>query len=315
MKRFSHINATTIDEAVSALEKGRARVIAGGTDLLGLLKDNVLPDYPETVINIKTIPGMNFVSEEKGLLRIGALTLLDDIARNKTIQQEYAALAEAAARAAHPHIREMGTIAGNLCQLPRCWYFRLRNNRFFCRRKGGKVCPAITGDARYHSIFGGIKGCIAVNPSDLAPALIALEAKIKTTKRLVEAESFFSVEGYGTTILDANEIVTEIQLPAHDTLARSAFIKYALRKSIDFAIVNCAVLIGPTTARICLNAVSNNPYRPVAAEQVVVGKPIDEAVAEAAGAAALAGAKPLASNTYKTQIAKTLVRRAVLACA
>jgi len=314
MKRFSHINAATIDEAVSALASGNARVIAGGTDLLSVLKDEILPVYPERVVNIKTIPGMSFVKEEEGVVKIGALTLLDDIARNETIRERYPALAEAAARTAHPHIREMGTVGGNICQLPRCWYFRLRNNRFFCRRKGGKACPAATGDARYHSIFGGISGCIAVNPSDLAPALIALDAKIKTTKRLVDAEIFFSVEGYRTTILDSNEIVTEIELPQHDSRTRSFFIKYALRKSIDFAIVNCAALVGPTSARVCLNAVANNPYRAASAEKLVAGRQIDEALAEAAGEAALSGAKPLPSNAYKVQIAKTLVKRAILGC-
>ena len=777
MKKFEHINATTLGEAVSALGSGKAQVIAGGTDLLGTLKDEILPDYPETLVNIKTIPGMDYIKEEEGMLKIGALTLLSDVALNGKVKGKYAALAEAASRVAHPHIREMGTIGGNICQLPRCWYFRLPNNRFYCLRKGGKECYALTGEGRYHSIFGGTRvngtpcskdcpanvdipsylskiregdmvgaakillnfnplpaitgrvcsyycesecnrghfdeptsirsverfmgdyilenagemfkspqhetkksvaivgsgpagisaayylrrlghsitifeamekpggmltygippyrlpkdvvrrqikalegtgiqfklkvdvgrdvtlvdlqrdfdavfcatgawgqsslgieneelllsglefltqvnfglktapgrrilvigggnvavdvainalrlgaeqvtvaclenreempamqkeveqaieegvklmpswgpsrilktkgkvsgmelvrctsvfdsdgsfsptfdhhskktvevdqiilaigqkpvlsfaepllkverglitvdpatqatnianvfaggdvtsgpasvitaiaagrraansidqylkgketagegeekvkslarfnsdylkkvsrvkapelpisqrgidtedvlslswsaaetevnrcfncGCLAVNLSDIAPALIALDAEIKTTKRVIEAEKFFAVKGYKTTVLDANEIVTEIQVPTPASGTKSAFIKFALRKSIDFPIVNCAVMINGGSARICLNAIFNKPYRARAAEEAIAGKSIDEANAEAAGEAAVSGAVVLEANRYKVQIAKVMVKRAILAC-
>jgi xanthine dehydrogenase YagS FAD-binding subunit len=313
MKKLDHMNAATLDEAVLALAKGRARIIAGGTDLVPSLKDEILPDYPETLINIKTIPHMSFI-EETDVLRIGAATPLSDIALHESVTNRYPALAEAARRVGHPHIREMGTIGGNICQMTRCWYFRVPGNRFFCLRKGGKECHAVTGDARYHSIFGGVKGCIAVNPSDIAPALIAFGATIRTTGRVIEAESFFSTRGYRTTALDDDEIVTEISLPLPDPGTKSAFIKYALRKSIDFPIVNCCAVIGPERARICLNAVFNNPYRSKAAEEAILGKPIDEAAAHAAAVEAVVHAKPLPSNRYKVQIAKTLVKRAILAC-
>ena len=315
MKNFEHVNAATLDEAVLALSAGKARIIAGGTDLLPSLKDEILPDYPETLINIKSVPGMAFIEEEAGMLRIGAATLLCDVALSRIVKERYPALAEAVGRVGHPHIREMGTLGGNICQLTRCWYFRVPANRFFCRRKGGDTCYALTGDGRYHSIFGGVAGCVAVNPSDVAPALVALGARIKTTRRVVEAEGFFSAKGCASTVLDENEIVSEVRIPAPSPGTKSAFIKYALRKSIDFPIVNCAAVIGPKEARICLNAVFNNPYRAAAAEEVILGKPIDEAIADAAGAAAVSAARPLKSNRYKVQIARTLVKRAILACA
>jgi len=787
MKKFTHVNAATVEEAVSTLKEyeGKAKVIAGGTDLLGGMKDEILREYPEVIINIKSIQGLDYVSEENGVLKIGPLTRLEDIAKNKTVKRKCAALAEAAGRVASPHIREMGTIGGNICQDIRCWYYWVPDNRFDCLRKGGKTCYATVGDNRYHSIFGatrigsppcssecpastdipsymakvrdgdlvgaakillnfnpipsmtgrvcphfceqdcnraefdeaisvrsverfigdyildnaakiikppendtgksvaivgsgpaglsaayylrklghrvtvydrmeeagglltygipgyrlpkaivkrqikalegagivfklkvnigkdmsmealmksvdavflacgawkeraagvkgeelmksgldflknvnlgvkeipgkevavigggnvaidvartllrmgaqpvivyrrseaempaikeeiekaaevGIKfefltlpvevqkkgnkialkcvkmklgpldetgrprpipiegsefttefdaaikaigetpdtshipaelldekgrlkideskyflgknlfaggdfvtgpatvveaiaagnkaassiaqyfkgagtqaeeekeeairppqrfnvsyfkktsrvetpelsiseriksigvedvhglgssemeaeanrcfncGCLAVNPSDVAPALIALNAKIKTTKRDIEAENFFVAEEEKTTVLDDDEMVTEIQIPTPSADTKSNFIKFALRKSIDFPIVNCAAVIESKggvvkTARICLNAIYNNPYRATEAEESIIGKPINESTAEAAGNAVVADVCPLVKSTYKVQIAKTLVKRTILACA
>ena len=180
---------------------------------------------------------------------------------------------------------------------------------------------ALEGDNRYHSIFGGSveEGCVAVHPSDTAPALIALEAGIRTTKRTVKAEEFFQIGVSKTTVLDDDEIVTEIQIPAPPKDARSAFLKFALRKSIDFPIVNCAVMVVSSKgkvekARICLNAVHVTPYRARKAEEALIGKALNEANAGAAGEAAIQGAKPLKDNGYMVQVAKTIVKRAVLAC-
>ena len=316
-KKFAHINAKTIDEAGSVLRAGKAAVVSGGTDLLGTMRFEILPNYPEVLVNLKTIPGMDYIREEGGVLKIGALARLEDIAKNELIRKKYAALAEGAHRTATPHIREMGTIAGNICQLTRCWYFRIPDNRFNCIRKGGKTCFAMAGDNRYHSIFGASKMCLAVNPSDTAPALVAMNAKIKTNKRLIEAENFWEMTVPGSTVLAGDEIVTEIQVPAPAAGAKSAFIKFAIRKSIDFPIVNCAAMIGSGDARVCLNAVYNKPYRALKAEEVIKGKSIDEAIADAAGAAAVASAKALPGdrNKWKIQIAKTMVKRTILACA
>jgi xanthine dehydrogenase YagS FAD-binding subunit len=207
----------------------------------------------------------------------------------------------------------MGTIGGNIAQLHRCWYFRKPENRFNCIRKGGNQCFAMTGDNRYHSIFGAVNRCIAVHPSDIAPALIALNAKVVTDRRTIEAENFFDVKKPGNTVLETDEIIREIQIPAPPAGAKSAFLKFAIRKSIDFPIVNCAVMVGGGSPRICLNAVAPKPYRAAKAEAVIAGKKINEKNAEAAGEAAVADARPLEAARFKVQIAKTLVKRALLA--
>jgi len=313
MKPFNHTNAKSLAEVQTALAGGKTALIAGGTDLIGTLKDNILPGYPSTLINIKTVPGLDYIKEEGGMLKIGAATRLADIAANRAVKEKYTALAQAASRAATPHIRDMGTLGGNIAQLHRCWYFRKPENRFNCIRKGGTTCFAMTGDNRYHSIFGAVNRCIAVHPSDAAPALIALNAKVVTNKRTIEAENFFDVKIPGNTVLAADEIIKEIQIPAPPAGAKSAFLKFAIRKSIDFPIVNCAVMVGGGAPRICLNAVAPKPYRALKAEAAIAGKPINEANAEAAGEAAVADARPLQAAKFKVQIAKTLVKRALLA--
>ena len=322
MKNFAHVNARSLDEAVAALRRygKRAAVIAGGTDLLGKMKDEILPVYPEALVNIKTIPGLDSIACKDGALAIGALARLEDIATDEVVKRDFYALAEAARRAASTHLREMGTLGGNICQDIRCWYYRNPNNRFPCLRKGGGRCYAIDGDNRYHSIFGGSveKGCYAVHPSDIAPALIALDASIKTTRRTIKAEDFFQVSVTKTTVLDDDEIATLIEIPPQP--GKSAFIKFALRKAIDFPIVNCAAMISMSqekvaSARICLNAVYVTPYRAAEAEKAMMGKTITEANAEAAGASAVCAAKPMTHNAYMVPVAKTMVKRAILGCA
>ena len=321
MRNFAHINARSIDEAVAALKRygTRAAIIAGGTDLLGKMKDEILPTYPEALVNIKTIPGLDFIAYRGGVLAIGSLTRLEDIATNEVVKKVYPALAEAARRTASAHLREMGTLGGNICQDIRCWYYRNANNRFPCLRKGGGRCYAIDGDNRYHSIFGGSveQGCYAVHPSDTAPALIALDATIKTTRRAIKAEDFFQVSVAQTTVLDDDEIVTEIRIPSPP--GKSAFVKFALRKAIDFPIVNCAAMVTVskkkvTAARICLNAVYVTPYRAIKAEEAITGKAINEASAEAAGAAAVSDTRPLSHNAYMVHIARAMIKRAILGC-
>ncbi len=315
MKAFNHVDAKSVADAAAALAGGKAVLIAGGTDLLGRLKDDILPTYPEMLVNVKTIPNLDYLYAQDGGIKIGAATRLADIAANLALQNDYTALAQAAARVATPHVRDMGTIGGNITQLHRCWYFRSAGNRFNCLRKGGTTCFAVAGDNRYHSIFGAVNGCFAVNPSDLAPALIALDAKIVTNKRTLAAQDFWDVKLPGNTVLAVDEIVTEVQLPPPGKGAQSTFYKFAIRKSIDFAIVNCAVSTTGTSARIVLNGVAPKPYRATKAEAAIAGKPINDANADAAGAAAVADAAPLPGSKYKVQIARTLVKRALLAVA
>ncbi len=323
MRTFAHFNPRTIDEAVAILQRygNKARVIAGGTDILGKMKDEILPAYPEALVNIKTVADLDFIETANGVTRIGALTRLDDIARSDLIKESFPALAEAAGRTASPHLRAMGTIGGNICQDIRCWYYRNANNRFPCMRKGGGRCYAIEGDNRFHSIFGGSVegGCYAVHPSDTAPALVALRADVVTTKRTIPVDNFYDVNVRKTTVLDPDEIVTEILIPAPAKGTKSAFIKFALRKSIDFPIVNCAAAVTISedrvdNARICLNAVYVKPYRAIAAEDLIRGKTLGDEDVAAIADAAVSAANPMTRNKYMIQIARTLVKRTLMAC-
>jgi xanthine dehydrogenase YagS FAD-binding subunit len=280
--------------------------MAGGTDLLGTLKDEILPDYPEKVIDLKTIEGMDTIEEEDDALRIGALVKLATVAENDLVKQHAQALALAAERVASPTIRHMGTLGGNVCQMHRCWYFRVPDDRFHCRRKGGKTCPARIGDNRYHSIFGDDNGCYAVSSHDTAPALVALDATVITTKREIPAEEFFGAHGYRSNVLEDGEVVKEFRVPK---TAKSSFQKFALRKSIDFPVVNCAVAQGSDgSTRVVLGGVYAAPWRSKEAEDAVA-RGVSADTAAKAGEAAVSVAKPLGKNAYKVDIARALVKR------
>lgn len=331
MKTFTVTNAKTVAEAESALAKGNATVIAGGTDLISTLKSMCSPTSYATIVNLKTITGLTDIKEEGGVLKIGALATLTAIAKNSTIKDKYTVLAEAARAVGTPELRNVGTIAGNICQMNRCWYFRADDNLFDkCARKpGGSQCFAVSGDNRYHSIFGPSgPACFAVSPSDVAPALVALGAKIVTNKKTWEVKDFFAVTGEKQIALASDEFVTEIQIPAPTAGTKSAYRKYAIRKSFDFPIVGAAVVVtssgsNVTAATIALGAVHNLP-RLTTAGSSLVGKAINDDSAAAAGEAAVTGNMPLSApanaltsavgNKYIVQLAKVMVKRAVLAC-
>ncbi|MEG0418503.1 FAD binding domain-containing protein [Gordonibacter sp.] len=306
MKHFEHSEAASAKEAASAAGQGDALFIAGGTDLLGTLKDEILPTYPAKVIDLKTIGGMDGIEDKGDQIVIGSLAKLADVAEHEAVKAGCAALAEACAKAASPTIRHMGTIGGNICQMHRCWYFRTPDDRFHCKRKGGQYCPARLGDNRYHSIYGEQDGCYAVSSHDTAPALIALGATVVTTKREVSAEEFFKANGVRSNVLEDGEVVTEIKVPK---VQKSAFQKFALRKSIDFPLVNCAAAQGSDGAvRVVLGGVYPAPVRSQAAEAEVVGG-VSESSAAKAGDAAVADCQPMSKNAYKVEIARTLVKR------
>ena len=322
MKHFSHMQATSAEQAASQVAasyaasgvEGSAMVIAGGTDLLGTLKDELLPTYPALIIDLKTIEGLDQIEDEGTQLRIGALAKLADVAASEAVQQGCLALAQACGRAASPTIRHMGTIGGNACQMHRCWYFRVPDDRFHCRRKGGNYCPARIGDNRYHSIFGDECGCYAASSQDSAPALITLGATMVTTKRELSAEDFFHINGVRSNALDEDEVLTHIVVPK---AARSGFYKFALRQSIDFPLVNCAVAEAEDgTVRVAMGGVYPSPIRSEAAEAAVAKagglSAMDEDAAQAAGDAAVQDAKPLTKSEYKVEIARTVVKRTLL---
>jgi len=327
MYQVAHVDAKTVAEATAALAKGKAMAIAGGTDLIPYLKGMFSPIAPETIVNLKTIPNMAYIREEGGVLKVGALTTLTAIANNATVKSNYTALAQAAKSVAAPELRNMGTIGGNICQTVRCAYYRNEYNDFPCLRKTqGALCFALTGyNRKYHSVFGASSGCVAVCPSDIAIALVAMNAKIVTsTPRTINAADFFTAKvapaGEGINTLNAGEIVTEIQVPTLAAGTKSTYLKFAFRKAIDFAVVSVAAVAtvsggNASNASIVLGGVYNTPRRAEAAQTSINGKALNAANAAAAGDAAATGAVTLSQNQYKVQIVKTLVKRALLALA
>ena len=330
MNPFTVSNPATVADAAATLAKGNAAILAGGSELLASLKAMNSPAVsPATLVNLKTIPNLSYIKEEGGMLKIGALTTLTTISKNATVLANYAALAQAARAVGTPELRNQGTIGGNICQKVECWYFRADDNLFPCLRKDPKgICYAVAGDNRYHSIFGGVNGCFAVNPSDTAAALAAFGASIVTNKKTYAIKDFFAVNGENTTVLAADEIVTEIQVPTPAAGTKSAFTKFALRKSFDFPIVNCAAVItqaagSVSAASIAFNAVYNLPRKATDAENSIKGKAINATNADAAGTAAVSAATAMPANAntttignkYMIQIAKVMVKRTILACA
>lgn len=321
MKPFAHVNAGSVDEALQLLAKyeGKAKLNAGGTDLLGVLKDHILPEYPEAIINIKTISGLCTIEENEEGICIGALTSLADIIRSPLVEKYFPLLKEAAAAVASPQIRNMATIGGNLCQDIRCWYYRYPDKiggMIKCFRKGGKICPAISGENQYHAVMEA-KKCFAVCPSDTAVALTALGARVCVVgnegTRNLSVEEFYTPLG---NVLTSGEMITEIFIPKVSPDAEQNFLKFTIRKPIDFAVVSAASIITVnqgicTSARIVLGAVAPTPVRALKAEEFLKGKELSEETAAKAAELALAGAKPLSKNAYKLEIAKTLVKRVV----
>ncbi len=322
MKPFAHMNARSVEEAAQLLAQyeGKARLNAGGTDLLGVLKDRILPDYPEALINLKMIPGLNTIAEDQEGLTIGVLTTLVDIIHSPLINEVCPLLKEAAITVASPQIRNMATIGGNLCQDTRCWYYRYPDQiggMIQCFRKGGGTCPAVSGENQYNAITGA-KRCYAVCPSDTAIALTALGAKLTITgvkgTRQLPVKEFYTPLG---NVLAPDEIVTTIHIPKPAPAAVQRFLKFTIRKPIDFAVVSVAALINLeqgicTGARIVLGAVAPTPVRDLKVEEFLQGKEMTEEVAAEAAGLALHEARPLSKNAYKLEIARTLVKRVLM---
>ena len=322
---FKHIDATSTEHALSVLAQygDGARVLAGGQDLLFRIKKYIVE--PECVVNLKTIPGLRYIrsNPDEGL-RIGALTTLSTIARSMEVRQSHAALAQAAAVVASPQIRNMGTLGGNICQDVWCWYLQ---DGFSCWKSGGKFCDLAGGDSRYYGSIMGGHLCLSNHPSDTAVALAALDARIhiasprgpcvKAISDFLPGHNWIGARLQSHALL-ADEIVTEIEVPFHPT--RSTYVKFALRNSWDFAIASVAISATIekgiwSDLRIVLGGVATSPYRSSEAEDLIKNKNISEELAREAAETALQQAKPLKMNSYKVELSKTLVRRALLSLA
>jgi xanthine dehydrogenase YagS FAD-binding subunit len=320
LAKFSYQRTASIKEATAAASQPEARILAGGTDLLGCLRDGVFPASRLVSINgIKDLRGIR--PRAGGGLRIGALTTLTEIAENRQILESYAALAQAALAVGSPQLRNQGTLGGNLCQRPRCWYFR---GDFQCLRKGGETCFAVAGQSQMHCILGGY-ACYMVHPSDIAPALVALDAKVGVTgrrgTRQMPLASFFVLPKASLVkenVLEPGDVVTEVLLEPPQSGTRGAYRKVRERGSFDFALAGAAIVLAMAegkvkTARVVLSGVAPVPWRSAEAEQALVGKPLDAATAEAAASAAVKDAAPLGENGYKVPMVRGVLEETLMA--
>ena len=323
MRPFEFASPATPAQAVTLLGAtwGNVEVLAGGTDLLALMKDDVV--QPRRLVNLKEIHELIGVTSTRQELRIGALTTLGDLADNANIIKDYPALADALNEAASPQIRNLATIGGNLCQRPRCWYFR---NGFGLLPKDESGKDLVTnGENRYHAILGNDGPAKFISPSTIAPMLIAYGAKVRVvgpkTSREVALEKFFVIPRAATERehdLRPNEIITEIVVPP--PVANAAHYEVRQKAAFDWPLAVAAVTLttqGSTvsTARVVLGSVAPIPWISPEAEHAMVGKEMSESTASAAAEAALRNARPLSQNGYKVQLARVAVKRAILKAA
>jgi xanthine dehydrogenase YagS FAD-binding subunit len=314
LPKFSLVRPASLDEALQSLAQGQARIHGGGTDLIGCLRDGVFEtDRVVSLSDIEELHGIRSATD--GGLGIGALTTIAEIAASKDIAQRYTALSDAANVVASPQLRNQGTVAGNLCQKPRCWYYR---GEFDCLRKGGEKCFAFEGENQYHCIFGGDM-CYIVHPSDTAPALAALGAMCRVsgpaTSRSVPVEKLHvphSVDPTLETVLEPDEILTEVVLPPASAGLRSSYRKVRDRASWDFALAGVALALrfdGSTVveAKVFLSGAAPVPWRATNVERAITGTTLDAATIAAAAEACVDGAEPLSENAYKVPLFKGLL--------
>lgn len=319
MRPFEHINALDLRTAIALLSEASTEAIAGGTDLLGELKARLRS--PKRLVNLKTLSKLGEISySPRAGLKIGALVTLSEIEQHSVIREKFPILAQAASSAATLQLRNMGTVGGNLCQKPRCWYYR--NRLFPCWLKGGEKCFAEDGENKYHAILGADR-CHAVHPSDLAPALIALDASVRVVGPDLDGE--ISLEELYTkptasrrqmTILGPGELIAEVHVPTPKEGARGVYLKAMERGSWSFALVSVAAQLccegeHIADARLVLGGVAAIPWRAKDSERILLGQKFSEELAERAAAAAVAGAQPLRENEYKVPLAQGLVKRAL----
>ncbi len=323
LPNFSYLRAKSLPEAVKASSVDGTRVLAGGTDLLGCLRDRVFP--ADRIVSIGRLENLKGISRQAaGGLRIGALTTITEIAESPLVREHFPGLSQAAAEVASPPLRNQGTIGGNLCQKPRCWYYR---GDFHCFRKGGDTCYALGGENQYHAIFGSDDKCCIVHPSDTAPMLVALQASVRVTgpggSRLVPVEKFHVLPRENVqkeTVLGKGEIVTEVLVPKPPAGVRTSYRKVRARQSWDFALAGIALAVvfkgdKVERARAVLSGVAPIPWRSKEIEQVITGARLDPKTVEKAGELAVKDAQPLEHNGYKVPLVRAVVEEELLGIA
>jgi xanthine dehydrogenase YagS FAD-binding subunit len=323
MKSFTNANPKDLAQAMTLVKQARSAgrhvaLAGGGSDLLGLMKDRLVA--PDLVVHLGAMRNSNLSAVKTGGagLTIGGLATLADIASHQTIRNDYAVLAEAADSVATPQIRNVATIAGNICQRPWCWYYR---NGFNCLKNGGNRCYSIDGENAFHAIFGGGPSYI-VHPSDTAPALVALDATFRVAgpsgERRVAAADFFTlptVDASRENVLAEGDVLTEIILPPRRAGVRSTYHKILDREAWTHAVVSAAVALDVDrsgicrSARVVLGGVAPIPWRLPAVERLLDGQRITKDLAAKAGELAVADARPLGKNAYKVPLTRAMVAR------
>lgn len=319
MKNFRHVDASDLQTAVELLREGNAEAIAGGTDLLTEMKERIRT--PETLVNLKPLSELRGIREEGNRVHIGALTTLSELERHPLVRERFPILAQAATQAATPQLRNAGTVGGNLCQQVRCWYYR--HPHVQCWLKGGEECYAEEGLNHRHSIFG-TSPCIAVHPSDLAPALIALDAEVRVVGPDVDGElpldEIYRLPDENRrerTVLGPADLIVELLVPKRPGNSKGLFLKAMERATWSFAIVSVAAQLDfrgdrVERARLVLGGVAGKPWRVRDAETLLQGQVFTEDLTERAAEAAVAGAQPREYNAYKIPLTKSLVKRALM---
>lgn len=322
MKAITNANPRDLRHAATlarqaAAEGRRASFAGGGSDLLAMVKDQIA--QPDVIIHLGSIAGGDQVEVSSSGLTVGGLITLDALGRHDAVRSRYAVLAEAAESVGTPQIRNVGTLAGNVCQRPWCWYFR---NGFNCYKAGGSQCFSIAGENQLHAIFGGGPSYI-VHPSDTAPALMALGATFQIAgpggDRSVPASEFFTLPRQNPArenALSNDEVLAAVRMPAVSTAVRSAYRKVLDRQAWTHAVVSAAVVLEMQgeicrSARVVLGGVAPIPWRLVEVEKILAGQRITEPLLEKAGEAAVAGARPLSQNAYKVPLTGNLVKRTI----
>lgn len=322
MKAFTNANARDARQAAALAKQARSdgRRVAfagGGSDLLGLVKDQIV--RPDLIVRLASIKNGDQVERSRAGLSIGGLITLDALSKHEVIRKDYAVLAEAASSVATPQIRNVGTLAGNVCQRPWCWYYR---NGFPCYKAGGNQCFSFAGENEFHAIFGGGPSYI-VHPSDTAPALVALGATFNISgpvgDRKLSATEFFTLPRQNAAKENAladDEVLVSVEIPSQKANVRSTYKKLMDREAWTHAVVSAAVVLEMSgdvvrSARIVLGGVAPVPWRLAEVEQILAGQRMTDSVLDKAGDAAVAGARPLSQNAYKVPLTRNLVRRTV----
>jgi xanthine dehydrogenase YagS FAD-binding subunit len=316
MMPFDYLVADQLDAALDEYGEGKVALKAGGIDLLDLMKEGV--ESPATILSIGGIEDLRYIREDNDGVHIGCLTTLADIGRSDLLKRKYAVLHHAAAEAATPQIRERATVGGNICQRPRCWYFR--NPEFHCLKKGGPTCFAVEGENRYNAIFGGGPSYI-VHPSNVAPALVALDGIVVVRSaegepKQIKAADFFLLPEQklmAENVLEPGQVVTEVIVPKAPL--QSATIELREKQSFDWPITMACVARMEDGWRVCLGAVAPIPWLSQPAMAVLGNRDITPELAAAAGEAAASNADPMTENEYKVQLVKVATKRALLTAA